>query len=161
MENIRNIRLVKTEPIIGSRIAACIIDYGVLIVFNFVFIHSAGEPDNLGGYHVHGWPTFIPFLVWLFWIVGMEQLVGATIGNNIAGIKPVSIRGRTLELSFGQSLKRHLVDCVDMFFFGLIGVILVLKTSRNQRLGDLWADTIVVRKDFKLETARMHTNYNH
>ena len=31
-----------------------------------------------------------------------------------------------------------------MFFFGLVGIITIKNTDKNQRVGDLWAKTIVV-----------------
>ena len=34
-----------------------------------------------------------------------------------------------------------------MFPFGLIGVITIKNTEKHQRLGDLWAKTIVVSKN--------------
>ncbi len=86
--------------------------------------------------------------------VGFEQWFGATLGNLFVGLKPVSIRkpadsstfSETDEkLTFEQSLKRHLLDPIDMFFFGLIGIITIKNTDKNQRLGDIWGNTIVVK----------------
>jgi uncharacterized RDD family membrane protein YckC len=31
-----------------------------------------------------------------------------------------------------------------MFFFGLIAILTIKNTEKNQRLGDLWAKTVVV-----------------
>jgi hypothetical protein len=78
--------------------------------------------------------------------VGLEQWLGATLGNSLVGLKPISIRkltndsglNKTAEkLTFAQSLKRHSLDLIDMFFFGLIGIITIKNTDRNQRLGDI------------------------
>ena len=46
-----------------------------------------------------------------------------------------------------QSFKRHLLDPIDMSMFGLIAIIIIKNTNYNQRLGDLWAKTIVVKNN--------------
>lgn len=48
------------------------------------------------------------------------------------------------ELSIGQSIRRHLLDVVDMFPLGLIAIITIKNSDRNQRLGDILAETIVI-----------------
>jgi hypothetical protein len=87
--------------------------------------------------------------------VGLEQLFGATLANLLVDLKPISIRkthdnsafnGTDEKLTFGQSLKRHLLNPIDMFFFGIIGIITIKNTGNNQRLGDIWGNTIVEKK---------------
>ena len=77
--------------------------------------------------------------------VGLEQWFGASLGNSLAGLKPISISGFSKKLTFGQSLKRHLFDPIDMFFFGLIGIVTLRNTTQNQRVGDIWAKTTVIK----------------
>lgn len=145
----------KTEPNIGNRILAGIIDYVIICTFFFVYIYSFGEPNEDGGYTINGLPALVPILFWGIMTVGIEQFFGATLGNLLVGLKPVSIRkasgsqnfGETYKkLTFGQSLKRHLLDPIDMSFFGIIGIITINNTNQNQRLGDIWANTIIVKK---------------
>lgn len=38
-----------------------------------------------------------------------------------------------------------MLDPLDMFPFGIIGYITMKNTSKTQRLGDIWAKTIVVK----------------
>ncbi len=56
-----------------------------------------------------------------------------------------SFKGSNLKPTFGQSFKRHLLDPIDMFFFGLIGILTIKNSVKNQRLGDMWAKTIVMK----------------
>jgi len=144
----------KTEPNIGNRILAGIVDYLIIYTFFFVYVYSFGEPNEDGGYSVNGLPALIPILFWGIMTVGIEQFFGATLGNLLVGLKPISIRkssdnstfsGTDEKLTFGQSLKRHLLDPIDMFFFGLIGIVTIKNTDRNQRLGDIWGNTIVIK----------------
>ncbi|MGY0393318.1 RDD family protein [Bizionia sp. KMM 8389] len=145
---------LKTEPNIGNRIGAGIIDYLIICIFFIIYVYTFGEPNDEGGYSVNGLPALIPVLFWGIMTVGIEQWFGATLGNFLVGLKPVSIqkssenstfRGTNEKLTFGQSLKRHLLDPVDMFFFGLIGIVTIKNTDKNQRLGDIWGNTIVVK----------------
>jgi uncharacterized RDD family membrane protein YckC len=138
---------IKTKPHLTNRIIAGIIDYGIICSFSFTLIFTLGTPDNDGTYHLDGFPALIPIVFWGIMTIGLEQWFGATLGNSIAGLKPISINGFRNNLTFGQSFKRHLLDPVDMFFFGLVGYINIKNTEKNQRLGDLWAKTIVVDKN--------------
>lgn len=146
MNHIDKLSEIKTEPNIGNRILAGIIDYVIILVFTIGYIYTVGEPNDEGGYSVTGLPALLPILFWGFMTVGIEQGFVATLGNLIAGLEPISIRGFNNDLTFVQSLKRHLFDPIDMFFFRLIGIVIIQKTDRNQRVGDIWAETIVVRK---------------
>jgi len=149
----------KTKPNIGDRILAGIVDYIIIYGFTFFLIFTFGEPNDEGGYSLNGLPGLIPILFWGIMTVGLEQWFGATLGNSLVGLKPVSIRkstdnstfsGTDKKLTFGQSFKRHLLDPIDMFFFGLIGIITIKNTDKNQRLGDIWGNTIVVKtSEFK------------
>lgn len=129
---------------LGKRFTAGLIDYSIIWIFCYVFIYSFGSPNEEGGYSVTGFLTLIPTLFWFCFTVLLEQFFGATLGNAIVGLKPQSLTRNNGELTFGQSLKRHLVDPLDMFPFGLIGIITIKNTDKNQRLGDLWAQTIVL-----------------
>ncbi len=113
-----------------------------------------GEPDGEGGFTLNGLPAVVPVLFWALMTVGLEQFLGATLGNSLVGLKPISIKkevdtptwgNHTDKPSFGQSLKRHLMDPIDMFFFGLVGIVTIKNTPLNQRVGDLWAKTVVIR----------------
>ncbi|WP_299535537.1 RDD family protein [Ulvibacterium sp.] len=131
------------------RIVAGIIDYILIFCFTIIYISLVGEPNNNGGSVVSGYKSLGPILFWLTMTVGLEQFFGRTIGNSAVELKPISINGLWERPTFTQSLKRHLLDPIDMFFFGMVGIIVVSSTPNSQRLGDLWAETNVVRTDSK------------
>lgn len=135
----------KNEPLIGKRILAGFIDYFIIYTLLFLFIYAFGEPNEDGGYSVNGPLALVPMLFWGLVTIGTEQWIGATLGNLIAGLKPVSINGIDNKLSFGQSFIRHILDPIDMFFFGLVGVLTIKNSDKKQRVGDIAAKTIVVR----------------
>jgi uncharacterized RDD family membrane protein YckC len=149
MNELNESNKIETEPNIGKRILAGLIDYSIVSVFFYFFIYTFGEPDEVGELSVNGLPALIPIIFWLFITVGIEQSFGATLGNLLVKLQPVSIRKFQKEVTFSQSLKRHLLDPIDMFFFGIVGILLIKKTEQNQRLGDLWANTVVIKKSEK------------
>ena len=141
LENINN------EPIVGKRILAGFIDYLFIGMFYFAYLYAFGKPNNSGGYTIYGIMALPPVIFWGIFTIGFEQWFGASLGNHIVGLKLLSINGINSELTFGQSLKRHLLDIVDMSFFGIVGIILIRKTEWNQRIGDIWAETIVLKNE--------------
>jgi len=136
----------KTQSNLGDRIVAGLVDYIIIFTFFFVYVYSFGEPNDEGGYTVNGLPALVPVLFWGLMTVGFEQWLGATLGNLLVGLKPTSILDNDEKLTFAQSFKRHLLDPVDMFFFGLVGIVTIKNSEKNQRVGDIWAHTIVIKK---------------
>ena len=145
---------LQTEPNIGIRILAGFVDYLIVYVFFFIYGYALGEPDGDGGFTINGLPALGPVLFWGLMTIGLEQFFGSTLGNGLVGLKPISIKKETdgqnwsnykNKPTFGQSLKRHLLDPIDMFFFGLVGILTIKNTELNQRVGDMWAKTVVVR----------------
>jgi uncharacterized RDD family membrane protein YckC len=129
---------------IGRRFFAALIDYSIQWGILYALIMNFGEPTHDGEYQLKGVLALLPVVFWLVLIVGLEQIGGATIGNGILGLRPRTLNGT--KPTFTQSLKRHLVDVIDMFFFGLVAYLIIKNTPLKQRLGDLWAKTIVVKE---------------
>ena len=143
----------KTQPMIGKRIIAGLIDYTIIYGFLFIYIFAFGEQNETGGYSVSGILGLVPILFWAIMTIGIEQVMGETLGNSLVDLKPISIKqdlnstfkGSNVKPTFGQSFKRHLLDPIDMFLFGLVGILTIKNSDNNQRLGDMWANTIVVK----------------
>ena len=136
---------LKTKPNIGKRILAGFIDYLIIYIFFFIYVYAFGEPNADGEYTVNGLPALVPIIFWGIMTIGLEIGFGATLGNSLAGLKAIPKSGINRKLTFWESFKRHLLDPIDMFFFGLIGIVTIKNTDKNQRLGDIWGNTIVVR----------------
>jgi uncharacterized RDD family membrane protein YckC len=83
---------------------------------------------------------------WLLYGILSEYLwFGQTFGKWLLGLRVVDSAG--LELQFHQVAIRNLIRSVDLFpVLGLTGGITMLCNRRLQRLGDLAAGTVVVRK---------------
>src|SRR5438093_6509985 len=97
--------------------------------------------------------------LWLWLLVGLgyyaatEALTGQTIGKKIVGLKVVDEDGQTP--NWAQAIKRTVTRILEVnpVGGGLLAALIVVLTQDRQRLGDLWADTFVVRVD-ALEKAR-------
>lgn len=77
------------------------------------------------------------------YFIVQEGLYGQTIGKRAAGIVVVCRDGQPI--TFGQSIVRNLLRVVDGLFSYALGLAVMLVNDDRQRIGDLAADTIVVR----------------
>lgn len=94
-----------------------------------VFVHMGGGP--LVG------ATAVVFLLFTL----MEYWTAKTPGKYLTGTRTRFLGGDPLSLR--ASLVRNLLRFVDCFLFGLPGILVILATERNQRVGDLLAGTSV------------------
>ena len=145
---------LKTEPNIGKRILAGFIDYLIIYAFFFIYVFTFGEPNAEGEYTVNGLPALVPIIFWGVMTVGFEIGLGATLGNSLAGLKAIPKSGTNRKLTFGESLKRHLLDPIDMLFFGLIGIVTIKNTEKNQYLQNLIIDEKPQKKKSQITTTK-------
>lgn len=102
-------------------------------------------------------PYFDPILSFITWVI-ISKLVffvymvlmekhSKTVGKMITGLRVVD--EYTLKpISYRQSILRNFMLIVDLFPFilpGLVGLILSAKSDEKQRMGDMAAETIVIR----------------
>ena len=88
------------------------------------------------------WRRLVFFSLWFNYFAICEWRWGQTIGKNATGIEVRSLDGAG-RLTYGQASIRNLLRIVDFF---LIGEVMIGATRRKQRLGDLAAKTVVVRR---------------
>ena len=122
------------------RMVAGLIDYGIICTLYLIF-------DSLGAIYL-----ILAFLSWALLTVGTEQKFGSTLGNRIVGLKPLSVVDFQ-KPTFLQSLKRHLLDPIDLFALGFATILIISFSKKKQRLGDMWAKTIVVKAQENLSHA--------
>lgn len=103
-----------------------------------------GEQLPSGGFSGNHLLYFF-FGLWILLMVVTEILFESTIGNLVFGLKAVKLNGD--KMNFWQPLIRHCTDLIDMWPFGLVGILTIKFTNRNQRLGDILAETIVVERN--------------
>ena len=127
----------------GRRAVAALIDYGVFFALFYAYLELVGTPNDEGGLSVNGLPALPIPLGWLALFPVMEFATGMTMGKAVLGMRVESADGE--RLSVRQSLKRRAADLIDLGFYGIPAFISYRNSERKQRLGDLWAKTVVLQ----------------
>lgn len=89
-----------------------------------------------------GWPTYLALAALPF----VHDVVAESIGGASMGKLVMGLRVRDLDLfaiGWGDAARRALAGAIDFAAFGVVGGVLAWRTG--QRLGDRWAETLVVR----------------
>jgi uncharacterized RDD family membrane protein YckC len=141
---------VEPKPYIKLRIIATLIDLFIFGIVVFGYIYVFGESNDKGELVVHGAAVLPVVIIWLFYFPGTEAINGATPGHDICKLKVVDLNGK--KISFSPAFKRRLCDFIDLNLYGIPAMICISKTEKHQRLGDLWAGTLIVKKEDIIET---------
>ncbi|TDD60276.1 RDD family protein [Kribbella antibiotica] len=72
-----------------------------------------------------------------------KSRAGASLGMRITGIRVIMLDGSKPPLK--AFALRYVLMVVDGMLWGLVGIVVILRTPRRQRVGDLVAGTVVVR----------------
>nr|WP_314490445.1 RDD family protein [uncultured Chryseobacterium sp.] len=135
---------MRKEKFLFRRITAGLIDYAVIFSVIFVYIQYFGEVNSEGEFYVSGIKVLPVFIFWFLYNCVIEVNLQSTFGNYLVQLKPVDEKTE-LDITIKQSFLRHLVDPIDMFFFGLVAIIIITSSPESKRLGDLLAKTKVVK----------------
>lgn len=132
----------KFKTNLKKRIFATVLDYGLFFLASNVYLLAFGEDNGQGGQSVSGLLALPVLLAWFIYFIAIESLSGATLGHQGFNLRVLTIDRKPI--GFRQALKRHLLDPIDILFYGIPGIIAVKNSERHQRLGDMWAKTVVV-----------------
>jgi uncharacterized RDD family membrane protein YckC len=132
----------------GRRVLATIVDGIVLSVAFWVMSALFGSTSAEGGQvgaSLSGLAALFLFILSVAYFIILEGYLGQTLGKMLLGIKVVredtggvpGIKGATI---------RTVMRLIDGLFAYLVAFIAVLASQKNQRLGDMLANTLVVRK---------------
>jgi uncharacterized RDD family membrane protein YckC len=133
----------------GRRILATIVDGLVFGLLYAVMALLFGTVTSVGAANWSGSLPALPSLLYvviiaLYYIL-LEGYLGQTVGKMVLGIKVVREDNGELP-GLGGAAIRTLLRIVDGLFSYLVAFITVLISGKNQRLGDMAAHTLVVRK---------------
>ncbi|WP_129112623.1 RDD family protein [Halegenticoccus tardaugens] len=126
------------QDVIGARVGAFVVDY----VLSFLVAMGGGfllailfrsEVATILGV----------VLTYCAYFVLLEGLYGQTIGKRLLGVVVVKRDGSPCTM--GASVVRNLLRIVDGILNYVVGLVVMLITDERQRIGDLAADTVVVR----------------
>ncbi|MBN1896277.1 MAG: RDD family protein [Candidatus Aenigmarchaeota archaeon] len=148
--------MVKNNADVINRIVAVVIDSVILAVVMFVLSLPLGaQAMMMSAFDVTN-PlaatqmaassmllSILSLLIGLGYFVYFEGTTGQTIGKKIVNIKVVREDGKPM--TYMDALLRTILRVVDGIALYLIGLIVVLSSEKNQRIGDMAAKTIVVK----------------
>jgi uncharacterized RDD family membrane protein YckC len=134
---------------IGSRFLALALDtviqvlLYVAIILLAIWLGPVVRLQWLPAAWVGGIAIFSLFCVYWGYFAAFEILWhGQTPGKRVAGIRVVKDTGRPITAIEG--IGRNLVRLIDGLFFYLVGMISVMLSPQNKRLGDYVAGTVVI-----------------
>ncbi len=150
------LRVQKKRASLMQRSIACLLDIGLMtMIMYFFFIIAAmlfallvagiGQfSDKVAGILaiIGGVAAIIGGLLFhSFYFIWYEKKKGMTPGKRAMAIRVVSDNGKPL--TFTQCLIREILRMIDIYMI-FPGIISILITKDNKRLGDLLADTTVI-----------------
>jgi uncharacterized RDD family membrane protein YckC len=134
-----------------SRMLAALVDAAIQLAILFAVLFAAFGLNEAGielGGVANAFLYVVVFLLVFGYPAGFETLWhGRTPGKAALGLRVVTAEGAPIR--FRHAAIRAILGLVDKYlvpFAGVPGVLALLATSRNQRLGDLVAGTIVLRE---------------
>ncbi|MCW1147627.1 RDD family protein [Flavobacterium lacisediminis] len=155
----QNVNINFTAASVGDRIFAQLLDFLVMIAYAIVvgfILDLSGLSAAIEG--LDNWSVMAIYLLIyspiMFYTIVQESLwEGQTIGKRIMKTKVIKLDG--YQASFGDYLVRWLFRLVEIFIGnGVIALIAVIASKKNQRLGDMAAGTAVI-------TLKNKININH
>lgn len=143
----QNIELEYELGSVGDRIVAALIDYAIVIVY--LIIISLAFTFNKLGSNASQTLMLIFSLPVIFYTLLSELLMhGQTVGKNIMKLKVISVNGN--QASFSQYLIRWLFRLIDIWITSyLLAIIMIAINQRRQRLGDIVANTTIIKTNSK------------
>lgn len=133
------------DDVLRERLLAVLVDAAVVAAASALLVVALAVAVGDGVRAVADHPaTLAAFpLLWLGYAVALQGRYGQTVGKAVAGIVVVSKDGSPCD--YRAAALRELVRVADVALAPLIGVMFVFRPRRRQRLGDVVAETIVVR----------------
>lgn len=147
IETTQNVTLEYTPASVGDRILAYLIDSLIIIAWLIMFIFiGVGLGINSRSNSAPFVVLFvIGFLPLMFYNLVSELLMnGQTIGKKAMNIRVVMVDGS--QPTVGAYLIRWIMRLIDIqLMSGVVAIIAIASNNRGQRLGDMAANTTVVK----------------
>ena len=130
------------KPNFKKRILATILDLTIYWLLYYLYLGFFGEATENGGFAVWNFKTVPLFIIWFVYFVVIEGTNGATLGHHAFNLKVLTVKRDKIGMT--EALIRHVLDIIDIYWYGIPALIAIKYTEKHQRLGDLVAKTIVV-----------------
>jgi len=148
----QNVTIEYELATLRERILAFFIDFVIVYVICVIiaFTLATGFRDALISIGNYGLQMVVVFSFFIFYQLFSEIIAdGQSWGKKAVGIKVVRLDGQEPGLS--EYLLRSVFYIIDILFsFGVIANLLISSSGKGQRLGDMTANTTVIRVRFNL-----------
>ena len=134
------VRIQPTAASVGDRIFAQLIDWGVILAYIALLTWFVIETESEGW--VVGCLYLFPILFYTLFCEIFNQ--GQTLGKMCLKIRVVKMDGSMPTL--GAYLMRWMLWLIDGPATSFVGLVAIILTQNNQRLGDMAAGTVVIKK---------------
>lgn len=138
------VRISQTPASIGERFIAFLIDYILIVVYlmsTITLLLNFYTPRDFNAV-IYTFLILLPVLFYSFLCETFNQ--GQSFGKKLMNIRVVKTDGSTPGIS--SYLLRWLLFPIDVPLTGGLGVLSVILTKNNQRLGDLAAGTMIIKE---------------
>src|SRR4051812_39915485 len=128
-----------------TRFLACVIDLFVIIAFSFILSKAAAILAIISVDLARALTLLLGFAISIgYGILAEWYWRGQTVGKRLFRLRVVDAHGLKVQVS--QIVIRNLLRPVDMLpAFYLVGGIACVLSRKSQRLGDIAANTVVIR----------------
>ncbi len=137
---------VAPPSVVGRRIGAGLVDLVLMMIVFAVladWLRTAETVDGVESSTLSGGAILAYLVVFLGYYAAAEGLFGTTIGKALFGLIVVTVDGEFPR--FGAVLTRTVLRLVDgLPLVYVVGTITMFASARDQRLGDMAAETLVV-----------------
>lgn len=138
------VRISQTPASIGERFIAFLIDYILIVIYlmsTITLLLKFYVPRDFNAV-IYTFFIILPVLLYSFLCETFNH--GQSFGKKLMNIRVVKTDGSTPGIS--SYLLRWLLFPIDVPLTGGLGILSVILTKNNQRLGDLAAGTMVIKE---------------
>jgi|HubBroStandDraft_1064217.scaffolds.fasta_scaffold266232_2 uncharacterized RDD family membrane protein YckC len=136
---------------IALRGVEAFIDLVVCYAVLYAVAAATGSTTDQGGFRLAGAPFIIGVGACLTYYIVLEAVLGATLGKLATNLRVVRQEDGG-PIGWSASVVRNVLRLIDGVVFYVIGFITACVSKKHQRLGDLVAGTIVVRRSIQVQS---------
>jgi uncharacterized RDD family membrane protein YckC len=148
IQTAQNVNIEYPVASVGDRVVAAIIDQlimvGYIIAIIFIYIWLLDLTDGSALYFPVAYFVILFLPVFFYHLLCEIYLNGQSFGKKIMKMRVVKLDGR--QAGIGSYFLRWILAPIDLYFtYGSVGLVTMLINGKGQRLGDLAANTTVVK----------------
>jgi uncharacterized RDD family membrane protein YckC len=148
IQTAQNVNIEYPVASVGDRVVAAIIDQlimvGYIIAIIFIYIWLLDLTDGSALYFPVAYFVILFLPVFFYHLLCEIYLNGQSFGKKIMKMRVVKLDGT--QAGIGSYFLRWILAPIDLYFtYGSVGLVTMLINGKGQRLGDLAANTTVVK----------------